>query len=90
MQDFLDIMDPCQESHQKVCFRKSVNSFFFAFFFLSSLAKADVADSIKLDHVGVPSYAIQDKEAVLECPFDLEGASLYSVKWYKNGREFFR
>jgi len=50
----------------------------------------NVADSIKLDHVGVPSYAIQDKEAVLECPFDLEGASLYSVKWYKNGREFFR
>ena len=50
----------------------------------------DVVDSIKLNHVGVPNYANQDKEAVLGCPYDLEGASLYSVKWYKNGREFFR
>lgn len=51
---------------------------------------SDVVDSIRLDHVGVPSYAIQGKQAVLECPYDLEGSSLYSVKWYKNGREFFR
>lgn len=51
---------------------------------------SDVVDSIRLDHVGVPSYAIQGKKAVLECPYDLEGSSLYSVKWYKNGREFFR
>ena len=58
-------------------------------FYLGSLF-SDVADSINLDHVGVPSYAIQGKEAVLECPYNLEGASLYSVKWYKNGREFFR
>jgi hypothetical protein len=40
--------------------------------------------------VGVPSYAIQEKEAVLECPYDLQGMALYSVKWYKNGLEFFR
>lgn len=50
----------------------------------------DVVDSIRLDHVGVPAYAIEGKKAVLECPFDLEGSTLYSVKWYKNGREFFR
>jgi len=50
----------------------------------------NVVDSIKLNHVGVPSYANQNKDAVLECPYDLEGASLYSVKWYKSGREFFR
>ena len=24
------------------------------------------------------------------CLYDLEGAALYSLKWYKNGREFFR
>ena len=51
---------------------------------------SDFVDSIRLEHVGVPAYAIQGKKAVLECPFDLEGSSLYSVKWYKNGREFFR
>ena len=26
----------------------------------------------------------------LECIFDLEGEVLYSVKWYKGGKEFFR
>ena len=58
--------------------------------FSGLISLSDVVDSIRLDHVGVPSYAIQGKQAVLECPYDLEGSSLYSVKWYKNGREFFR
>ena len=26
----------------------------------------------------------------MTCDFDLEGQALYSVKWYKNGQEFFR
>lgn len=26
----------------------------------------------------------------LECTYDLEGENLYSVKWYKDGDEFFR
>ena len=25
-----------------------------------------------------------------QCNYDLEGSQLYSVKWYKNGQEFFR
>lgn len=28
--------------------------------------------------------------AVLRCLFDLNGDSLYSVKWYKGGREMYR
>ena len=28
--------------------------------------------------------------AVLQCLYDLEGEELYSVKWYKQGQEFFR
>ncbi|KAK0163238.1 hypothetical protein PV327_006943 [Microctonus hyperodae] len=28
--------------------------------------------------------------AVLNCWYDLEGATLYTVKWYKGGREFYR
>ena len=50
----------------------------------------DTVNSIRLDSVGVPKYAIQGKKAVLECPYELDGQNLYSVKWYKNGREFFR
>lgn len=45
---------------------------------------------ILLQNVGVPSYAVQGKDAVLTCDYDLEGQALYSVKWYKNGLEFFR
>ena len=27
---------------------------------------------------------------ILECLYDLQGDSLYSVKWYRNGQEFYR
>ena len=35
--------------------------------------------------MGVPSFAVQGKEAVLTCDYDLEGQALYSVKWYMDG-----
>ena len=47
-------------------------------------------DSISLRNLGVPSYAVKGRDAVLECDYDLEGQALYSVKWYKNGLEFYR
>ena len=40
--------------------------------------------------VGVPKQLILGQSATLECNFDLEGSKLYSVKWYKNGEEFYR
>ncbi|KAJ9595403.1 hypothetical protein L9F63_013412 [Diploptera punctata] len=40
--------------------------------------------------VTVPSAILRNETAVLFCHFDLEGDSLYSVKWYKGGREFYR
>ena len=38
----------------------------------------------------VPPQLILGQSATLECNFDLEGSKLYSVKWYKNGQEFYR
>ena len=49
-----------------------------------------VCESIILRNVGVPSYAIQGKEAVLSCDYDLEGQQLYAVKWYRGTYEIFR
>ena len=30
------------------------------------------------------------EDVVLECGYDMEGDRLYSVKWYRNGKEFYR
>ncbi|XP_060531633.1 uncharacterized protein LOC132705194 [Cylas formicarius] len=38
----------------------------------------------------IPSHAIRNQNVKLECHFDLDGEILYSVKWYKDGNEFFR
>ena len=46
--------------------------------------------AIVLKDVGVPSYALRGKKAVLSCDYDLENQELYAVKWYKNGEEFYR
>uniref|UniRef100_A0A8W7PFX1 Ig-like domain-containing protein n=1 Tax=Anopheles coluzzii TaxID=1518534 RepID=A0A8W7PFX1_ANOCL len=46
--------------------------------------------AIKLTEVRVPKHAIRGQDVMLECHYDLEGEALYSVKWYKDGREFYR
>ncbi|XP_068244424.1 cell adhesion molecule 2-like [Palaemon carinicauda] len=38
----------------------------------------------------VPLHVHRGDNTVLKCEFDLQGDRLYSVKWYKGGREFFR
>ena len=38
----------------------------------------------------VPKQLILGQSASLSCKYQLEGSKLYSVKWYKNGEEFFR
>ncbi|XP_063230898.1 cell adhesion molecule 3-like [Bacillus rossius redtenbacheri] len=45
---------------------------------------------ISLLSVGVPRHVAHGQSTVLECQFDLEGRRLYSVKWYKDGEEFYR
>ena len=38
----------------------------------------------------VPGQLILGSGASLGCDYNLEGSKLYSVKWYKDGQEFFR
>lgn len=40
--------------------------------------------------VVVPASVRRGQNVVLGCQYDLEGDSLYSIKWYKGKREFFR
>lgn len=40
--------------------------------------------------VRVPHAVKRGEKAVLKCSYDIEDDSLYSVKWYKGRREFYR
>jgi len=46
--------------------------------------------SLKMMKLTVPPQLVFGQSASLQCNYDLEGSQLYSVKWYKNGQEFFR
>ncbi|XP_046387585.1 kin of IRRE-like protein 2 [Ischnura elegans] len=57
---------------------------------LCTLACFKGAPGIRLMEVRIPMHTVRDHSARLECHFDMEGESLYSVKWYKDGNEFYR
>lgn len=40
--------------------------------------------------VTIPTAVKRGDNALLICNYDMEGDSLYSVKWYKGKREFYR
>ncbi|XP_034826756.1 uncharacterized protein [Maniola hyperantus] len=54
------------------------------------LWKHVLVESIHIKELQVPGIAAEGRQALLGCQFDLEGDDLYSVKWYKDGREFYR
>lgn len=50
----------------------------------------DAVKSLRLVELRVPTHEPEGGMALLGCQYDLEGDTLYSVKWYKDGREFYR
>ena len=46
--------------------------------------------SLKLIGVKVPDTVSVGESASIHCLYDLQGGSLYSLKWHFNGREFYR
>lgn len=57
--------------------------FFFFFSFTVTTALRDV-------EVFVPAAVRRGETTRLHCMYDLEGDTLYAVKWYKGRREFYR
>ncbi|XP_035776177.1 uncharacterized protein LOC118458110 [Anopheles albimanus] len=57
---------------------------------LSFVADPPAVRAIKLTGLRVPKYAILGQSVQLECPYEMEGDELYSVRWYKDGNEFYR
>jgi hypothetical protein len=50
----------------------------------------DSAFSLRLLSMRVDTHVINGNSTTLECLYDLESEALYSVKWYKDGNEFYR
>ncbi|XP_024084415.1 uncharacterized protein LOC106664799 isoform X2 [Cimex lectularius] len=47
-------------------------------------------DCLKLIRLTVPKYKMRGELALLECLYELEGDTLYAVKWYKENEEFYK
>lgn len=54
------------------------------------LWKQDSVRSVRLVALRVPAHEREGGMALLDCQYDMEGDTLYSVKWYKDEREFYR
>ncbi|KAM7352819.1 uncharacterized protein ACRADG_005188 [Cochliomyia hominivorax] len=68
-------------------FCSSLKLYFFLWLFLSILAPCI---SLTMTEVRIPKHIMRYETATLGCKYDLDGESLYSVKWYKDGFEFYR
>ncbi|ALC40072.1 beat-IIIa, partial [Drosophila busckii] len=51
---------------------------------------ADITSSLTMTEVKIPNHIMRLKSALLGCRYALDGESLYSVKWYKDGHEIYR
>ncbi|XP_065355442.1 uncharacterized protein LOC135949914 [Calliphora vicina] len=62
----------------------------FHFLFCLSCVLTDITNSLTMTEVKIPNHIMRFKSAILGCRYSLDGESLYSVKWYKDGHEFYR
>ena len=60
----------------------------YPFFSISGIHKA--TGSIRLLNVEIPPHAVRGQDLHMSCKYDLGGDKLYSIKWYRNGNEFYR
>lgn len=51
---------------------------------------ADISVGLRDVRVTIPTAVKRGDNALLICNYDMEGDSLYSIKWYKGKREFYR
>lgn len=47
-------------------------------------------NGLRMLELVVPEHVARGQNIRLECNFNLDGETLYSVKWYKDGNEFYR
>ena len=47
-------------------------------------------DALRMMELLIPQHVVRGQMVRLECSFNLDSEILYSVKWYKDGNEFYR
>lgn len=60
------------------------------FSFLSLSQHSDISVGLRDVRVVIPTAVKRGDNALLICNYDMEEDSLYSIKWYKGRREFYR
>ena len=74
----------------KVPFLLGRHNFIFSnFYSLTALESVPMYTPVVVSSVTVPQYGVEGKHAVLYCSYR-SVQPVYSVRWYKNGKEFFR
>ena len=66
------------------------NSYCYRFPFLFFNPPTDISVGLRDVRVTIPTAIKRGDNALLICNYDMEGDSLYSIKWYKGKREFYR
>ncbi|KAI8423701.1 hypothetical protein MSG28_012733 [Choristoneura fumiferana] len=53
-------------------------------------ASCGTVNTLKSLHIHAPKAVLSGRNAELMCSYELEGAQLYSIRWYRNMIEFYR
>ncbi|KAL6260902.1 hypothetical protein P5V15_008430 [Pogonomyrmex californicus] len=61
-----------------------------AIFLSRALDEFHQTNGLRMLNLIVPQHVVLGQNISLECNFNLDGEKLYSVKWYKDGNEFYR
>ncbi|XP_014225419.1 uncharacterized protein LOC106651436 [Trichogramma pretiosum] len=48
------------------------------------------SEALRMTALRIPQHVVLNQTVRMECDFSLDRESLYSVKWYKDGHEFYR
>lgn len=67
-----------------------MNSWRIQFLTLLLFRNLDLFGCLKILEMVAPTHKLVGDSVLLRCKFDMEGDTLYSVKWYRNEQEFFR
>lgn len=86
----INFLHPCRALYCRMINETFHTLFYGTFHIFNIPLSTDFTESLRLTEVRIPNHVIRNNSVKLECHFDMNGEQLYSVKWYKDGYEFYR